>query len=115
MVNQHKLKLGAKPETKTKIVKGNVVSKIKYILPTNRQYEYSVWLNGKVNTDPNFRNYYLPLAQEQLNSTRNINAFLDFLQQQNSPRYLTGIIKAYIKEMMKQNKTNDDIFDILLV
>jgi len=85
LVNQHKLELGAKPETKTKIVKGNVVSKIKYILPTNKQYEYSVWLAGEVNTDPNYSNYYLPLAQEQLNSTRNINAFVDFLQHKILP------------------------------
>ena len=40
--------------------------------------------------------------------------FQIFLQQQTPPRYLTGTMKAYIKEMIKQNKTNEDIFEYLV-
>ena len=50
----------------------------------------------------------------QNNITQNLNYFIDWLQQQTPPRFLTGVMKTYIKESLKLGASEQQIFEYII-
>ena len=50
----------------------------------------------------------------QNNITQNLNYFIDWLQQQTPPRFLTGVIKTYIKESLKLGASEQQILQYII-
>jgi len=115
LIEQFKISIGVVPKVTYKIVNGKAKTKTQFKLTEDQQYQYSVWLTREINSDPNFRNYYLQIAQGgQNNITQNLNYFIDWLQQQTPPRCLTGVMKTYIKESLKLGASEQQIFEYII-
>ncbi len=114
LIDQYKIYLGAILITTIKTVKRESKQIIKYKVPANKQQEYSTWLLQQVKSDPNFENFE-QISHIKSNVNDKLNYVIDYLQtQQNSPRYLTGEMKTYVKKIIQNNASDEQIFQYII-
>jgi ribosomal protein S18 len=72
---------------------------IKYKVLINKHQEYSTWLLQQVQSDPNFKNFK-QISHIKSSVNDKLNYIIDYLQTQNSSRYLTEEMKIYIRKIV---------------